>query len=348
MNFGLILTGGNPPPWTAPAPRVYQNLIHQAMLAEELGYDNVWTAEHHGTDEYFSAQFPVLAAIAARTTRIRIGTYIVILPLYNPLQVAEEAATLDAISDGRFDLGVGQGYVVSEYAAYNIPRKERPARMEEGLAIIRGLWEQETFSYAGKHFKIAPISLRPRPVQRRLPIWVAGLTEKSIDRAARYGCHFAGAGAATGMQIYDASLRRHGHDPQHFYKGALRMVYIADTRERAWTEAAPHVHHQMSVYTKNLDDAGDFKWPGGYFGVDPLPPPEKLGEEKNLHFFGAPFIIGSPEDAIKEIERSHAETGVTHLVMWMQIGGMDPRLTEHSMRLFAKEVMPHFSKQGNG
>lgn len=344
MNFGVILTGGNPPPWTVPAPRLYSTVIHQAVLAEELGYDNVWTAEHHGTDEYHSAQFPVLAAIATSTSRIHLGTYIVILPLYHPLQVAEEAATLDALSDGRFDLGVGQGYVVSEYAAYNVPRKERPARMEEGLAIIRGLWEQENFAYEGKHFKIAPISLLPHPAQKRLPIWVAGLTEKAIDRAARYGCHFAGAGAAAGMQIYDASLKRHGYDPKQFYKGALRMVHIADTRERAWEEAAPHVHHQMAIYTKNLDDAGDFKWSGGYFGVDPLPSPEKLGTVQGLHFFGAPLIIGSPEDAIQEIERSRAETGTTHLVMWMQIGGMDPRLTEHSMRLFAKEVIPHFKR----
>lgn len=302
----------------------------------------MWTAEHHGTDEYFSAQFPVLAAIAARTRRIRIGTYIVILPLYHPLQVAEEAATLDATSDGRFDLGVGQGYVVDEYAAYNISRRERPSRMEEGLAILRGVWTQAGFSFEGKHFKVAPFSLRPKPVQTRLPIWVAGLTEKAIDRAARYGCHFAGAGAAAAAKLYDASLRRHGHDPKDFHKAALRMVYIADTRERAWQEAASHVHHQMSVYTRKLGEAGDFKWQGGYFGVDPLPPPEELGSAQGLHFFGAPLIIGTPEDAITEIIHSREESGTTHLVMWMQIGGLDPRLTEHSMHLFAKEVIPHF------
>ena len=345
MNFGLILSGGNPLPWQVAAPRHYQSLLNQAVLAEDLGYDSVWTAEHHGTDEYFSAQFPILAAIAARTRRIRIGTYIVILPLYHPLHVAEQAATLDALSDGRFDLGLGQGYVVSEYAAFDVPRKERPKRMEEGLAIIKGVWEQETFEFSGKHFKVAPFSLRPKPVQPRLPIWVAGLTEKSIDRAARYGCHFAGAGAAAGAQMYDAALRRHGHDPKNFSKAALRMVHIAETRERAWAEAAPHMHHQMSVYTKNLDDAGDFKWQGGYFGAHPLPPPEKLSTTPGLHFFGAPFIIGTPDEAITEIERSRAESGTTHLVMWMQIGGMDPRLTEHSMHLFAKEVIPHFRRQ---
>ncbi len=83
--------------------------------------------------------------------------------------------------------------------------------------------------------------------------------------------------------------------------------------------------------------------PGGFFGFDPLPPPEALVEAKDLHFYGAPMIVGTPEDAIRELERSAAAAPVTHQVLWMQIGGMDPRLTEHSMRLFAREVIPHFS-----
>jgi len=342
MNFGLILTGENPEPWRVSSAQLYRSMLKQAVLAEELGYDSVWTAEHHGTDEYWPAQFPVLAAIAARTSRIRLGTYIVILPLYHPLQVAEEAATLDALSDGRFDLGVGQGYVVDEYAAYGISRRERPSRLEEGLAILKGAWEQESFSFEGKRFHIAPFSLRPKPVQPRLPIWVAGRTEKAIDRAARHGCHFAGAGSAAAAQLYDACLRRHGRDPKDFYKATLRLVYLSDTRERAWEECAPHVLHRMKIYTEKLNEAGDDRQAGGYFGVDPLPPPEGLRTAPGLHFFGAPLIVGTPEDAIKEITRSRGETGVTHLVMWMQIGGIDPRRAEHSMRLFAKEVIPHF------
>ena len=90
MNFGLILTGENPKPWQVSSAQLYRSMVQQAVLAEELGYDSVWTAEHHGTDEYWPSQFPVLAAIAARTSRIRVGTYIVILPLYHPLQVARK------------------------------------------------------------------------------------------------------------------------------------------------------------------------------------------------------------------------------------------------------------------
>jgi alkanesulfonate monooxygenase SsuD/methylene tetrahydromethanopterin reductase-like flavin-dependent oxidoreductase (luciferase family) len=344
MNFGLILTGENPQPWQVPSAQLYRSMLNQAVLAEELGYDSVWTAEHHGTDEYWPAQFPVLAAIAARTRRIRMGTYIVILPLYHPLQVAEEAATLDALSDGRFDLGIGQGYVVDEYAAFGISRQERPSRMEEGLAIIRGVWEQESFAFEGKRFKVAPFSLRPRPVQLRLPIWVAGRTEKAVDRAARHGCHLAGAGSPAAVQLYDACLRRHGHDPKDFYRATLRLVYLSDTRERAWEECAPHALHRMKIYTDKLNEAGDDRQTGtgGYFGVHPLPPPEKLRTAQGLHFFGAPLIVGTPEDAIQEITRSREEAGITHLVMWMQIGGIDPRRAEYSMRLFAKEVISHF------
>ena len=345
MDFGLLFAFENPQPWQVSSAQLCRSMVNQAVLAEELGYDHIWTAEHHGTDDYFPSQFPLLAAMSTQTSRIRLGTYIVILPLYHPLQVAEEAATLDALSDGRFDLGVGQDYVVDDYAAYNIPRKQRPSRMEDGLAIITGLWTQENFSYEVKHFTIGPISLRPRPVQAKPALWVAGLTPKSIDRVARYGSHFAGAGSAQANQLYEDSLRRRGHDPKDSNKAALRLVYRSDTRERAWKECAPHVRHRMAVYTQKLDEAGDIQVPGGYFGVDPLPPAEELGQAPGLHFFGAPPIIGTPDDAIKEIARSQEEAGVTHLVMWMQIGGIDPRRAEHSMRLFAKEVMPHFEAE---
>ncbi len=115
----------------------------------------------------------------------------------------------------------------------------------------------------------------------------------------------------------------------------------------AASDSAPISSSCRSIirFTQKLDEAGDFQIPGGYFGVEPLPPAEALDTAQGLHFFGAPPIIGTPEDAIREITRSQQEAGVTHLVMWMQIGGIDPRRAEHSMRLFATEVMPHFAVQ---
>ncbi|MGD9603479.1 MAG: LLM class flavin-dependent oxidoreductase [Gammaproteobacteria bacterium] len=343
MKFDLIMTGGNPPPYQVPAARFYQTTLALAELAEHLGYHGVWTAEHHFSDGYFSQQVPVLAAIAARTTRLRLGTYIVVLPLHHPIEIAEQAATLDALSDGRFDLGLGQGYYVDEYAAFGIPHVQRPSRLAEGIEIIRGLWEHDTFGYAGRRFRFDPVALRPRPTSRVLPMWVAALAPDAIDRAARHGCHLAGAGSAEVIALYEERLRAHGRNPADFHKGTLRMVHIARTREQAWQAAAPHVHEILTTYNRKLREAGIPAPPGGFFGVDPLPPPAALAEAAGLHFYGAPMIIGTPEDAIRELERSAAAAPVTHQIMWMQIGGLDPRLTEDSMRLFAAEVAPRFA-----
>lgn len=345
MKFDLIMTGGNPAPFQVPAARFMATTVDLAVLSEELGYHGVWTAEHHFSDGYFSQQFPVLAAIAARTHRLQLGTYIVVLPLHHPIGVAEQAATLDALSEGRFHLGVGQGYYVDEYAAFDVPHKQRPSRLEEGLSVIRGLWENERFGFEGKRYRFEPVALRPRPTTERLPIWVAALAPSAIDRAARFGCHLAGAGSPEVVALYEERLRAHGNDPADFSKGTLRMVHIAETREQAWRKASLHIHEILSTYTRKLAEARVPSPPGGFFGVDPLPSPDKLAESGDLHFYGAPMIVGTPDDAIRELERSAEASSVTHQIMWMQIGGMDPRLTEHSMRLFAEEVMPHFEEK---
>ena len=341
MKFDLIMTGGNPR--LIPSARFFNSTIELGVLAEELGYNGVWTAEHHFSDGYFSQQVPVLAAIAARTSRIQIGTYIVVLPLRHPIEVAEQASTLDALSDGRFQLGVGQGYYVDEYKAFGIPHVQRPSRLQEGLEVIKGLWNNEEFGFDGKRYKFDPISLRPKPTSDQLPIWVAALAPPAIDRAARFGCHLAGAGSPEAIQYYEERLNAYGHNVDDFHKATLRMVHLAESREQAWQNAAVHIHDILSTYLRKLDEANVPPPPGGFFGFDPLPEPEKLMEANGLHFYGAPMIVGTPEDAIREIETSAAASSVTHQIMWMQIGGMDPRLTEHSMRLFSENVIPHFS-----
>jgi len=343
VKFDLIMTGGNPPPYQTPAARFFEYTINLAVLAEQLGYNGVWTAEHHFSDGYFSQQIPVLAAIAARTKSIRIGTYITVLPLHHPIEVAEQASTLDAISNGRFELGWGQGYYIDEFAAFGIPHKQRPSRLEEGLAIIRGLWEHENFGFEGRRFRFEAVTLRPRPTTPELSMWVAALAPDAIDRAARYGCHLAGAGSAEVIAQYEACLRTYDRDPAQYHKGTLRLVHIADTREQAWFNAREHIHEILSTYNHKLQEGGVPAPPGGFFGIDPLPSPDQLANAKDLHFYGAPLIVGTPEDAIRELERSAQAAPVSHQIMWMQIGGLDPRLTEHSMRLFADKVMPHFA-----
>lgn len=349
MDFGILLTFSNPQ-YRIPVTRLVESQIAQAVLAEELGYDHVWTAGHHGTEMYFPAQFPVLAAVAAKTRRIRIGTYIVALPLNSPLDLAEQAATLDAISGGRFEFGLGAGIFTHDFEAHGVSRGERASRMEEGLTIIKGLWENETFSFEGKHHKLPPFRLNPRPVQSKPPLWVAAATGTvAFDRAARFGCHLAGTSG--GLDYYNERLRAYGRDPKDFYRAVLQFAHVAETREEAWRQAAPAILSWLEYYKKQFDAHDQLaflrKKSGSYFGVDPLPRSDDLENVKRLHFLGSPFVVGDPEDAAGWVDKA-AQSGATHLVMSMQFGSMAPELSERSIRVFAREVIPRYRHETSG
>ena len=131
---------------------IIQESLREIELSEQLGFDNVWLTEHHFADDGHAPSPLVQAgAIAVKTKKIRIGTGVLLLPLYHPVRVAEDCATIDILSGGRFELGVGVGYRVEEFAGLGIPREQRGGRANEGLAIIRRLWEGETVTFKGKY-----------------------------------------------------------------------------------------------------------------------------------------------------------------------------------------------------
>ena len=146
------------------------SIFRKPCLAEELGYDHVCTTEHHFYDDAWSPSLlPILSAIAQRTRRIRLGTFIIILPFHHPVRVAEDAATVDILSKGRLDLGVGQGYVVSEFESFRIARNQRGGRVEEGVELIRRCFTEENFSFDGKYYQMKNVNLTPKPVQKPYP-----------------------------------------------------------------------------------------------------------------------------------------------------------------------------------
>ena len=345
MNFGLLLAFRNPEKWTRPYNEIYAEHIDQAVLAEELGYDTIWTTEHHFAEDGWSPSLlPILSAVAARTTTIRIGTFIIILPFHHPVRVAEDAATVDIISNGRLDLGVGLGYWLSEFASFNVPRNERVSRLTEGIDIIRKCFTEDEFSYAGRYHTLRQIEMRPKPIQQpHPPLWVGAMTEKSVTRTARLGCHLAGSGGADLQRMYDGALNDLGKPIDEHYISQLRAVYIAETREQAWDDAEEHLYYMMSMYDKRYKEADDLPWATETMSAPEVPPPGELRKTKDLSFFQAPLIVGTPDDAIQEIERYSAETRVTHLVMWMQLAGLPAAKARRSMELFAKHVIPHFS-----
>lgn len=344
LDFGLIFAFRKPDFGGESFIEIYRKHLDLCVAAEELGYDTVWLTEHHFVpDGYSPSLLPIAGAIAARTRRIRIGTFVLLLPLHNPLRVAEDAATVDLISNGRLELGLGQGYRVDEFAGFNIPRKERGARLEEGAEIIRRAWTEDSFSFEGRFNRLTNVTLSPRPAQRpHPPLWLAARGPKSIARLARNGYHLCGTGGPDQQQMYDEALKAHGRNPADFKIAQLRNAFVARTREQAWDQTERGLHYMLSCYGDWFREAHDLAGDDQY-GKN-IPPVGQLRHSDTASFFGEPLIVGTPADAIGMIEDYVRRTRVTHLVLYMAVPGVDAAAVHASMALFAAEVMPHFRR----
>jgi probable F420-dependent oxidoreductase len=223
------------------------DIVRFAATAEAVGFDSVHAGDHVQWHAPILEPTTVLATFAAATRRVRIASSVVLLPLRDPVLIAKTIAGLDAMSGGRIVFGVGLGGNYPEaYAAMRIPLAERGSRANESLEIVRGLFEHEAFSFTGRHYVIENAAILPRPVQRRLPIWVGGSSEGALRRAARYGDGWIAAWAserklagllaslrkmlvAEGRSIEDFSLASFvfvyvDPDPKHALERAIREV----------------------------------------------------------------------------------------------------------------------------
>ena len=210
LRFGLWYDFRNPPAWKRPYDQLYGEIFDQIAWGEQNGFEDIWLSEHHFIDDGYSPSLlPIAAAIAARTKKIRIGTSVMLLPFHNPVRLAEDAATVDVISGGRFELGVGTGYKVEEFEGFATSSKERGGRTNEGLEIIRRLWEGETLTFKGRYFEVNKAKLTPEPIQKpRPPLWVGGFTPPALRRAAKYGDGYIGVSIT--KELYAQYLARTG------------------------------------------------------------------------------------------------------------------------------------------
>src|SRR5271166_790176 len=151
VKFGYQLDFRNPPNAGRSFADLYRDAFKQIDLAEDLGFDSIWLTEHHFTDDgYLPSMLPMAAAIAARTERVTIGTYVLLAPFIHPLKLAEDAAVVDVISDGRLRLGLGQGYRAEEFDGFGVPRNQRLGRTVETIEILKQAWSGQRFSFKGK------------------------------------------------------------------------------------------------------------------------------------------------------------------------------------------------------
>jgi alkanesulfonate monooxygenase SsuD/methylene tetrahydromethanopterin reductase-like flavin-dependent oxidoreductase (luciferase family) len=337
MKFGLMQDFRNPARWRRPFPELYRKILDQVVRAEELGYDNVWLTEHHFADDgYNPSLMPTAAALAARTATIRIGTFVLLLPFQHPVRVAEDAACVDIWSNGRFDLGVGQGYSYKEFDAMRMRREERSSRLGEGVELIKRLWTEEKVTFEGRFTQVREMTLAPRPVQRpHVPIWIGARTEKATRRVARRGCNLLATIGPDPAPWYVDELKKLGRNPADCSIAQLRMVYVAETEDQAWEESQDHIFSMMEFYGDILAEANDAP---GDKDVFPFKSPRELRHSP----FGKAVMIGTPEQVAAKLEQFRANFLCTHFIMSTQLPGLDPAKAAKSLELFATEVMPAF------
>lgn len=323
MRFGFSPTQAFP---------TYEPMIEQCKLAESLGFDTLWVHEHHSQAMMYPAPLMALAVLAHHTQRVALGTNMVLLPLYHPLRVAEEAAMVDVLSGGRLILGLSAGYADDEYQAFGVSRRERGHRMEEGLCLIRTVWTQDPVTLQGDQFLLENFSLFPKPLQQPSPpIYVGALADAAIRRAARLGDGYVLSAGSTLEQIrervpfYQNAVRDLGHEPADKPIAINRVMHV--TRDRAAKRQAQQffAEHLLHLYDS---------W--GHEDVQQLDARARGFEETSRQH----LIIGEASECI-DLIHEYAELGIDHIACLMNFGAPELSAVEASMRRFAEDVMPH-------
>ncbi|MBM3677324.1 MAG: LLM class flavin-dependent oxidoreductase [Actinobacteria bacterium] len=337
MRFGVWHDFRNPPQWRRPWEAVYRENVDQIAWAETLGYDSAWLSEHHVTDDgYLPAVFPLLAALAERTSTMRLGTAVMLAPFQQPIRFAEEAAVVDLLSRGRLELGLGLGYRSKEFEALGIPRGERAGRTEELVEIARRAWTGEPFTYEGRHWRLDDVQVTPPPFQQPSPpIWIGGSTLRAAERAARLRCHFF-PDAYAPREVIDrfwSALAELGEDPTPYRIGSNPSIYVTDDPERGWHEVGEHFLYQYNVYRRWFGESG--------FDTAPsATDPSQLPRER--------YIVGPPDAVVEAIGHIEARTGCDVLIFWARPPGLSIELSNRSVERFAREVIPRIRRQDAG
>lgn len=333
LTFGYLYDFRNPPGWRQPWDELYARTLEFITYTESLGFSGAWVPEHHGAEDgYMPSPLVMLAAIAARTKTMKLGSAIALAPLYHPVRFAEECAILDILSDGRLEMSVAVGYRRREAAAYGVDFKTRGRRLDEFLEIVRRLWSGEKFSFQGKFYQLEDVSIVPTPPRRRVPLYLGGFTDKAIERTAKYGDGYFGNEEI--IDLYRDKLRADGQDPANArirIQGLFNVV--ARDPQQAMEELAPFFHHTNNSYGAWLNEDRDAT---GFADTAKLKP-MSLAEFKTSGI----LTILTPGQAIDAFRSMLARAPVEHYMMMYPPGIAPDRFTPYA-ELFASEVIPAF------
>lgn len=333
IGLGLFLSAQHPPGRCAAA--AVREHLEQVALAAELGFSSVWAGQHFLSEPFQMFQsVPLLARVAAAADGLTVGPAIVLLTLLNPVEVAENAATLSAIAEGNFVLGVGLGYRAAENAAFGVSHltaTQRAQLFERKLDVVRRLLGGERVTAQGEGFGLTEVRLALVP-DRPPPIWMAANSDAAVRRAARLGDawfvnpHTRLDELERQMRLYKETRAASGL-PAPVTTPVLKEVCVAETDEAALEIARPHLESKYEAYV----DWGQ---------SDVLPRGDTLRREFEDLTAGGRFVLGSPETCAALLADHVERLGADHFVCRLQWPGMPQRAVLESMRLLAREVVP--------
>ncbi len=312
----------------------YQDALEEVVRGEELGFDSIWMEEHHSVvNHYWPSPLTVLAGFAMRTSRVTLGTDILVAPFYHPVRLTEDATLLDIMSGGRFVLGVAIGYKPDEFALYGADLEKRGARFVEQLKIMNGLWTQESISFKGTYYTIEG-RLQPKPITKpHPPVWIGGWGELTLKRAATLGDNWIPGPTAdlarllNGKKQFLQNRAAAGRTAPIIEWPLTRDVIIADTDKAARELAEQHI---MVAYRKEY--AGGWKHP--FIDASIATDLDALMKDR--------FLIGGPDEVIRGLRPFVDQYGMTHLICRLFFPGMSHRHIMRELELLAGEVMPAF------
>ncbi len=314
----------------------YRDTLELVRLAEARGFDSAWVSEHHGSsDGYLPSLLPMLAAMAATTERIELGTGIVLTPFHDPIRLAEDAAVVDQLSNGRLLLGLGIGWREEEFRMFDVPMSERLQRTVETVEVLRRAWSGRRFSFQGRAFRYDRVRVTPPPARRGgPPIYLGGYAEAAVRRAGRLGDgYITDADAhdiAPAMALFEDGAREARKDPRRMPLVLLQNVVVSRDGT-GWRVAGPGVAYQLGAYTA---------WDAGSDTPDidrlDLPEPD---EEAMLEWTAA----GTPDEVVgrlRPLVDAYAGRARLEIVVRLHYPGMTLQQASSMLDVFADDVLP--------
>lgn len=332
LSFGYLYDFRNPPEWRRGWSQLYAETLDLVVETERLGFAGAWVPEHHiAEDGYMPAPNLILAAIAARTRTIRMGSAIALAPLYDPLRFAEECAVLDHLAGGRLEMALAIGYRRREYEAFGQDFSKRGRRFDEFLQIARALWAGETVNFSGEHYSVKNASIMPAPPRGHIPLYIGGFAEKALERVAKYADGYFGNEEV--CDLYIQKVREQGKEPANAGIRIQGLFFVvAEDPTAAMEELAPYYHYVNNSYGAWLNE-------DKAIGLDnPMLKPMSLDAFKASRI----LHIATPAKAIDYFTRMRERMPVEHFMMARPPGLPAERFC-HYAELFAREVLPAFA-----